>query len=120
MLLDFKGPPLDSATSPCAAQVWARGKVGVRKALSWDRRHARHNTPVLLFSNRWIYLFVLSYSHRYQVGRDTTPPGGQRQPQSTHTGQFSPERDQRRYSVGQEQRPASCSWVSTLIPRRLF
>lgn len=76
MLLDFKGPPLDSATSPFAAQVWAGGKVGVRKALSWDRRHARHNAHVLLLSNRWIYLFVFSYSHRYQVGRDTTPPGG--------------------------------------------
>lgn len=88
MLLDFKGPLLDSATSPFAAQVWARGKVGVSKALSWDRRHARHNTHALLFSNRWIYLFVFSYSHRYQVGRDPPPPPPQRvnaSPRAPHT-----------------------------------
>lgn len=73
MLLDFKGPLLDSATSPFAAPVWARGKVGVRKALSWDRRHARHNTLMFCYLAIAGFIFLCFPIHT-AIRLDVTPP----------------------------------------------
>lgn len=86
----FKGALLDGATSPFASQASARRKVGVRKALSWDWRHPPHSTLLLCYLAIAGFIFLcFSHSHCYQVGRDTTPSGGQRGPHSTHTRALS-------------------------------
>lgn len=119
MLLDFsaalasKGcwetarrPPLLLRSRPEERLEWGR-------SLSWDWRHPPHHT--LLFCSLAIAGFIfLCFPIHTAIRLDVTPPlgGSTRAPQHTHTPEnFSPQRDQRRHSVGQNKDQLAVAWL---------